>query len=322
MKTPLSLLCSLALLAGQLAAKEPVVFNELKLEDGTILKAATVLRVDPDGLHVSHHEGVSKVKFENLPENVQKQFEFDREEAERFRLEKETAREALEATERKERVDAILAKKQSEQEEDLRRGREEFFALLGTGEYSYPQLEKILMDSIAALKAAGRDDLAAILEDDRKLLREREVTRPAESLRRERDQLAARVRDLENQLVQLNNKPAEPQDTTIWPIFVDRPVFIPRTIVVDHPTHPPAICPPAIAPHSHPRPRLTPFSPGTPVIQPSTPIVPRTPLQDRFRPSTPAAPQIAPRMTPPAPQVTPRSSSGAQVHGAHLWKKQ
>lgn len=327
MKTPLTLLCSLALFAGHLVAKEPVVFKELKLEDGKVLKEAKVLRIDPDGLHVSHYDGVSKVKFENLPEEVQKQFEFDREAAENYRAEKEAAREAREAVERKERVDSIVNKKRAEQEADLRRGREEFFALLSSGEYSYPQLEKILLDSIAVLKEAGREDLAAILEDDRKILREREVTRPAESLRKERDQLAARVRELENQIVQLNNKPADPpQDTTVWPIFVDRPVFIPQTIVVDHHT-PPANCPPASVPPA--RPRLTPFSPETPAVRtpapavPTTPFAPRTPAQDRVQPMQPAVPVIP--HAPSAPQVphfTPQvPSSGAQVHGAHLWNK-
>src|SRR5204863_9011249 len=122
---------------GRLAAKEPVVYNELKLETGTVLKAATVLRVDPDGLHIAHHDGVSKVKFENLPEDVQKQFAFDREEAEKFRAEKEAAQEARDTAERREKVESILTKKRVEQEEDVRRGREEFFALLSSGEYRY-----------------------------------------------------------------------------------------------------------------------------------------------------------------------------------------
>ena len=315
MKT--SLLC-FALLTGTLTAKEPVTFNELKLEDGTVLKAATVLRIDPDGLHIEHHEGVSKVKFENLPENVQQQFEFDREAAEKFRVEKEAAREVREAAERKVRVESILSKKHAEQNEDVRRGREEFFALLGTGEYSYPQLETILLNSIAALKEAGRDDLAATLEDDRKLLREREVTRPAETLRRERDQLAARVRDLENQLALLNNKPADPpQDTTtVWPIFVDRPVFIPQPVVVHHPSTPHANCPPGTT-----LPRFTPYAPAAPAVRPHlSPGLPEMPRIPQIRPAVTTIPQMP--AVPQMPRLAPAlPSSGAQVHGAHLWKK-
>ena len=310
----------MALLAGRLAAKDPVIFNELKLEDGKVLKGAQVIRVEPDGLHISHKDGVAKVKFENLPENVQKQFEFDREEAAKYREEKDAAQEARDAEERREKVESLLSKQRAEQDEDVRRGREEFFALLGSGEYSYPQLDKILQDSIAALKEAGRNDLAATLEDDRKMLREREVTRPAESLRKERDQLAARVRDLELQLAQLNNKPADPpRDTAVvWPIFVDRPVIIPQTIV--DPSRP---CPPSNGnkPGSGngTRPRLTPYSPGvvpvvsptvpsiTPVV-PASPVIPATPwvIPNRTQPSFPrSTPQIAPPPAPAAPRFNP-----------------
>ena len=314
-------LLTLALLTGYLVAKEPVIFNELKLEDGTVLKAAKVLRVDPDGLHMEHHEGVCKVKFEYLPENVQQQFEFDRNSAEKFRTEQDSAREAREAAERKTRVDGILAKQRSEQDEDLRRGREEFFALIQTGEYSYPQLENILLDSIASLKAAGREDLAATLEDDRKLLRQREVSRPPESLRKERDDLLTRVRDLENQLAQLKARPVDDPNvrptTTIWPIFVDRPVFIPQTVVVDRPASPQPHCPPT----TDVLPRLTPYSPASHTTnngyRPAAPQLPSTP-------AIPQAPRVIPQSPAPAVPQMPHAappSSGAQIHGAHLWKK-
>lgn len=321
-------LLSLALLTGFITAKEPVKFNELKLADGTVLQAATVLRTDPEGLHIEHRDGVSKVKFENLPASVQEQFKFDREAAERFRVEREEAIAAREAEEKQARVEALLAKQRTDQEEDVRRGREEFFALLGSGEYSYPQLERILLDSIAALQAAGREDLAAVLEDDRKLLREREVNRPAESLRRERDQLATRVRDLENQIALLNNKPADPADDdddydgVIWPIYVDRPVFIPQPVTV-HPPHPPA-CPPG-TPLPNVRPAYSPIPAVRPALNPGTTVVPRTVVPRTVTPS-PARPSpvSVPRapMNPQGPRIVPAGrTGGAQVSGAHLWKK-
>jgi len=308
-------LLSLALLTGLLTAKEPVKFNELKLADGTLLQAATVLRTDPDGLHIEHRDGVSKVKFENLPAPVQQQFQFDREAAEKFRLDKEAALAAREAAERQARVEALLAKQRTDQDEDVRRGREEFFALLGSGEYSYPQLERILLDSIAALQAAGREDLAATLEDDRKLLREREVNRPAESLRRERDQLAARVRDLENQIALLNNRPADPPEndtSVIWPIYVDRPVIFPVPVAVN----PPAPLP---CPHPAPLPSIRPaYAPVAPAVRPVlTPVTPRVPA---VRPAPVAVPRAP--MIPQAPRGVPAArTSGAQMSGAHLWKK-
>lgn len=303
MKT--TLLC-LALTTGLLSAEEPAVFNELKLKDGTVLKAAKVLREQPDGLYIEHHDGAAKVKFENLPEAVQKQFGYDAEAAARFVEERDTEQAAKDAADFREKSEAMLAAQKAKLEEDVRRGREDFFAILATGEYSYPQLDQLLQDSIAALKKAGRDDLAKTLEDDRQMLRQREITRPAESLRKERDQLAARVRDLENQLMKLNNQPAPPAETStvVWPVYVDRPVYIPHTVVVDHPVDRPSVCPP---PGSTPStPRLTPFSPARPVV------------------SGPAMPNNTPRQTsiPMAPAVRTRpASSGAQVQGAHLWKK-
>jgi hypothetical protein len=312
-------LLSLALLTGLITAKEPVKFNELKLADGTVLQAATVLRTDPEGLHIEHRDGVSKVKFENLPASVQEQFKFDREAAERFRVEREEAIAAREAAEKQARVEALLAKQRTDQEEDVRRGREEFFALLGSGEYSYPQLERILLDSIAALQAAGREDLAAVLEDDRKLLREREVNRPAESLRRERDQLATRVRDLENQIALLNNRPADPPDehsSVIWPIYVDRPVIFPVPVTVN-PGPPP--CPPG-TPLPNVRPAYSPNPAVRPALQPGTGLAPRTVVPSPTRPSPVSVPRAP--MTPQGPRIVPAArTGGAQVSGAHLWKK-
>jgi len=300
-----------ALTTALLSAEEPAVFNELKLKDGTVLKAAKVLREQPDGLYIEHHEGAAKIKFENLPEAVQKQFGYDPDAAARFERERDSAQAAKDAADFREKSEAMLAAQKAKLEEDVRRGREDFFAILATGEYSYPQLDQLLQDSIAALKKAGREDLAETLQDDRQMLRQREITRPAENLRRERDQLAARVRDLENQLQKLNNQPAPPAETTtvVWPVYVDRPVYIPRTVVVDHPPHCP---PPASTPVA---PRLTPYSPARPVSppQPAHPAV-----------TGPARPAFTPRQSvvPMAPAVRFQpASSGAQVQGSHLWQK-
>jgi hypothetical protein len=308
MKT-LPILCFFTLMAGSAMAKEKVTFDDLLLEDGTTLKNVVVLKVEPDGLRLEHKNGVSKVKFEDLPEMVQKKFTFDRQKAEDFRLAQETARETKAAVERKSRVEQILTQRREEQDGDLQRAREAFFQVVESDEYSYPQLDKTLMDSIAIFTEAGRKDLAALLQDDRKLLRERELVRPGEKYRRERDQLQERIRSLENQIAGQNNPPPDVQvvhDGGLIPYFVDRPVIIDRPIVVN-----PSNCPPA-RPYS----RL----PGTttvttpPRIGPAMPISPR-PAQPAFTPA-PARPSFP--CQPSVPSSAP--ASGAQVQGAHLWK--
>lgn len=314
MKT-LPLFCLLTVLAGRAFSDEKIRFDELPLEDGTALKNAVVLKVEPDGVRVEHSAGVSKVKFEQLPESVQKQFSFDRGQAEKFREEKAAAREALAATERKARVEAVLEQRRSEQDDDVQRSREAFYDLLESGEYSYPQLDKSLLDSISILKEADRRDLAVLLEDDRKLLRERELLKPADKYRLEREQLQARIRDLENQVAQLNNAAANPPgdnrvatDAAVIPFFVDRPIVIDRPVVVDRPSVPPAACPPGT------RPDKAPHSPPS-AARPPMPAAP-TPY------FAPASPRSAPYSRPSVPSMpVALPSGGAQQQGAHLWKK-
>ncbi len=317
MKTLPLLLC-LAVLAGRTAAQEKMKLADLTLEDGTKLKDSVVLKVEPDGLRLEHKDGVSKVRFENLPEAVQKQFTFDREQAKKFRVEKETERANKAVVEHKARVEEIVRQQREVQESDFATGREEFYRLLESGEYSYPQLDKALQESIAVLTEAGREDLAAQLEDDRKLLRERELIRPGEKARREKDQLLARIRDLENQVAQLNNPPqpvAVVQDTGIIPIFVDRPIVV--NPYYTGPSYGP--CPPARRPVTgppHTVPPAAPCIPASPAIpaRPVSPAIPAAPFIPRSSlPVAPSHPMVPSRVTMP--------SSGAQQFGAHLWKK-
>lgn len=311
MKT-LPLFCFLSLLAGTgLTAKEKMTYDDLLLEDGTTLKNVVVLKVEPDGLRLEHKNGVSKVKYEELPEMVQKQFTFDRDKATEFRVAQETARENKAAEERKARVEQILQQRRDEQDTDLQRAREAFYKVVEADEYSYPQLDKTLMDSISIFTEAGRKDLATILEEDRKLLREKELVRPGEKYRREREQLQERIRVLENQVAgQINNPPVSVVETEWVPFWIDRPVIIDRPVAVD------PICPPG-------RPRVGPGSsvtrPGN-VVHPAVPA-PSAPAQPAYTPPSP--PRSSLPVTPSRPS-TPVNlpSSGAQVQGSHLWKNQ
>lgn len=171
----------------------------------------------------------------------------------------------------------MLEQRREDQESDFTRGREAFYRLMESDEYSYPKVDRSLIDSIAILKDAGRDDLAAMIEDDRKFIRERQLVRPGEKHRKEREQLVSRIRDLENQVAQLRNRPPDVRvirDVDTIPVFVDRPVVIDRPVVY------PPYCPPT----------------RSPVFQP---------------PSLRSPPLVQPNLP----------SGGAQIHGAHLYKK-
>lgn len=280
-------------------AKEKVKLDDFKLEDGSQFKNPLVLKVEPDGLRIEHSAGVCKVKFEDLPEELQKQFAFDRGQAEEFRQQQLAEKEAKAAAEHEARVNQILEQRREVQESDFERAREAFYSLVESNEYSYPQLDRQLKETAAIFKEAGRKDLASQIEADRKFLRERELVRPAETQRREREQLLTRIRDLENQIAVLKNRPADVQvvrDTEVVPWIVDRPVIIDRPVVQ------PVPCPPSS------RPAPAPSRPS--YIAPALPSPP-----EPARPAYTPAPSV-PHATPSAPP-----SSGAQQQGAHLWRK-
>jgi hypothetical protein len=269
---PLLLLTAVTTLAAP--AKKPVKFPELALTDGTVLKEVQVLKVEPDAIRVEHSDGVYRIKMENLPEAVQKQFGFDAEKAAAFRAVAEEENARIARQEHEARVAALLEKRREEQEEDVAKGREAFYAQMEADEYSYPRLDMTLMATIRTLKEAGREDLAALVEEDRALLRERELVRPGERLRRERDQLQARIRQLETQMAGMANRPAEVVHTVdTVPVFVDRPVIVNRPV---HVPSNPTPCPPS---HTVNRPTVIPSLPQPIVAPPSVcpPSLPSAP---------------------------------------------
>jgi hypothetical protein len=69
MRLPLQLM--LALLAST------VVPSDITTRDGATYKHAEVTGVDADGLSITHSNGVTKVPFDNLPDALQKQYNYD-----------------------------------------------------------------------------------------------------------------------------------------------------------------------------------------------------------------------------------------------------
>lgn len=69
----LTLVCTSTIASAQESATFPV----LKTTDGKEYKTVTVTRVDPDSLKIEHEDGAASVPLANLPEDLQKRFNFD-----------------------------------------------------------------------------------------------------------------------------------------------------------------------------------------------------------------------------------------------------
>ena len=328
------LLClPLLLLSRVLAAPPDGGLGDVTLASGTVLKQAVVLKSEPDGLRLEHAHGVAKVKFEELPEALRQQYGFDPARAEAFRTEASRRAADEAAAERRRAAASVMEKEASQQEADVQRGREAFYSLLDAGGYNFAQVDKAMRDSIAILKEAGREDLAALLEEDRVNLRAREASRGNEADRREREQLLARIRDLEAQLGVLNQQPAGVavvQDTQFIPFFVDRPIVVPTPVPcpvppVPCPT-PPVICPPTLTPlpiwnvgginvppATGVRPNVPPATGGRPVTRPVTVPQPNVPPATGVRPNVPPATGVRPITRPVSvPQPSVPSASGGR----------
>jgi cation transport ATPase len=60
-----------------LLAVSTVFPSDITTRDGTTYKHAEVTGVDADGLSITHSRGVAKVPFDNLPDALQKQYNYD-----------------------------------------------------------------------------------------------------------------------------------------------------------------------------------------------------------------------------------------------------
>jgi CubicO group peptidase (beta-lactamase class C family) len=80
--------------------------------DGSDYTGAEVIRVEPDGLVISHSAGVARIRYEKLPPDLQKVFNFDPVQAQAHRAKKaeaaQAARQAAQAGKDVKRVTTIL----------------------------------------------------------------------------------------------------------------------------------------------------------------------------------------------------------------------
>lgn len=76
----------------------------MRFETLLTYKDVVVLKVEPDGLRVRHSEGVRKIPYEELPESLQKFYNFKKEEAADFRMLQRWAEAEKATEERKKKI--------------------------------------------------------------------------------------------------------------------------------------------------------------------------------------------------------------------------
>jgi cation transport ATPase len=98
--------------------------SDITTRDGKTYKHAKVTGVDADGLRIMHSTGVTKVSFDNLPDEIQKEYNYDPAKVAAFRKAAEEAKKAeteraAAAQRERERI-ALQAEQERRQQEEKR----------------------------------------------------------------------------------------------------------------------------------------------------------------------------------------------------------
>lgn len=290
---PAALLMSLLILP---AGADPVDLGTVKLKDGTQLEQVRMIKVEPDGLRLEHRDGVGKVRMEDLPAELSQRFSLDEATAAAWRQAEKKRLDDEAETRRRARTQQLMEASRADQEAQARAKRLAIFDEIKTGAFNYAALDDQLRTQIQLWKDAGREDLAARFEEDRQLLKQQEIARPAAALEAEKQALARRVESLQSEVSAAQNRPTTTTlvvDSNVgfnrgidpfWTRFYTSPSYIvPAPVVIN----PPVYCPPGYRPPGHPTP--VPIRP--PVIKP------------------------IPQPRPPA------WNTGNPIHGEHLYRK-
>lgn len=351
MKKRLTLVLTLSALIGAFAEEKPLPLGDLTLKTGERLSGVEVLSVEPDGLRVLHRHGVGKLKREALPPEIWERFKAEEEEEAVQREQKRKEENEKAEAERQAAVRKVAEASKEQQQRELDRQRREVFAIVATGKYDFVAIDNALRENMSIWKAAGREDFAQVLEEDRQLIKTQQLNRPGEEHQRTVDALQARVQELERELREARNTPPPDPVTITETVYVERPVpmfnnvFVSPPAIIVKPPKPPIVKPP---PPGSPVPQ----PPGRPRPQPPGGVKPPPgqvqPSPPRLTPAPPATvtPIVRPPQVPPAPSVTPRvppinvtptgGASRVQVQpggnsgianggdgrsGAHLWRQ-
>ena len=200
-----SLLFSLLALPAWAA---PVELGTVRLRDGRQLEKVIVMKIEPDGLRLQHRDGVGKVRMEDLPSDLSRRFSLDEETASAWRQEEKRRLDGVADSRLRARVRVVMESSRAEQDSQARAQRLSIFDQAKASSVNYASLDEQLLTHIQLWKEAGRDDLAARLEEDRQLLKQQEIVRPATDAEAEKQMLARRIQSLQNEVASAKNRPA------------------------------------------------------------------------------------------------------------------
>lgn len=296
--------------AGATGTTPARYLGTLTLVSGSTFESARVTHVDPDGLRIRHAKGIARVPIEELSGSLRKRFGLTVEAAEAHRAELARQEEAAREKMREEVARRTAEESRAALENETTTLRTGWYDAISAGDFDYVALESAMRDRADILREAGRDDLAALVDEDRDVLKRAQIARAADPYRAEREALIARVRELEDALAAAQIAPPPPQVEV-----VDRLVEVPVFVPVDVPAREPGVVPPAARPPAVPRPAVPhaatprPAVPHAGVPRPATPHPPR---------SGPAAKPTPPAPRPPGPAVPAIPHT---IHGGHLYEK-
>lgn len=202
---PAALLFSLLALPVPAA---PVDLGRVKLRDGRQLEEVKMVKVEPDGLRLEHRDGAGKVRLEDLPSDLSRRFSLDQETASAWRLEEKKRLDDEAGSLLRAKVRVLMEASRAGQEAQARAQRLSIFDQARAGNVNYAALDEQLLTQIQLWNDAGRGDLAARFEEDRSVLKQQEIARPAAALESEKQALARRVESLQSQVNNANNRPA------------------------------------------------------------------------------------------------------------------
>jgi hypothetical protein len=243
----------------------PVVLGTVKLRDGRQFEDVKVIKVEPDGLRVEHRSGLGKLKVEDLPPELAQRFSLDEATASAWRMEEKKRLDTAAEARRQAEVRALAEAPRAEQDAQARTQRMSIFDQKKASFVNYVVLDDQLLTWSQLWKDAGREDLAARFEEDRAVLKQQEIARPATSQEKESQALAQRVANLQQAVAAVASR--QPITTTtivmdsnpgrIRPSYYDPGYYNPRpSIYLQNPAfNQPAYCPPiAVRPPVMPRP--------------------------------------------------------------------
>ena len=98
---------------------------DITTRKGVTYKQATVAKVEPDGIRITHAEGAAKIPFEDLPDVLQRQYNYDPAKVAAYHKQIDDAREAVAAKaaeeQRQRQETAERAAREAREQEEARR---------------------------------------------------------------------------------------------------------------------------------------------------------------------------------------------------------